>query len=100
MSFPEKATTRDLSEIAENQDFPAYDSSMAGSNMVTEKNPHFAGQGSDSEATHDVVAASANWAGNMHNTPVLPGSDTPASDLDTDEPGSSYAPHPREWKEI
>lgn len=100
MSFPEKPTCKDLSSLPENQDFPAYHSSMAGGNMTTAKNPHFAGQGTDSEASHDVVAGNVDWVGNIQNTPVLPGPETPAGDLSTDEEGSGYSPSARTWKEL
>lgn len=97
---PKKVTVEDLSGIPENQNFPAYHSSMAGGNMVTEKNPHFSGQGTDSEATHDVIAGDVDWVGNAQNTPDLPGPATPAGELSTDETGSGYTPSPRTWKEL
>lgn len=100
MTFPAKPTTKDLSGTPELQDFPAYDASMAGGNMVTDKNKHFAGQGTDSEATHDVIAGNVNWVGDAQHAPVLPGPSTPASDLDVDEKGSGYSPSARTWKEI
>jgi hypothetical protein len=99
---PNKVTVKDLSSLPENQSFPAYHSSMAGGNMTTTKNPHFAGQGTDSEATHDVVAGNVDWVGNIQNVPVLPGPDAVGdSHLSTDEKGSNghdSAIHP--WKEI
>jgi hypothetical protein len=99
MSFPEKPTCKDLSDIPEGQAFPAFYSSMAGGNMVTDKNPHFAGQGRDSEATHDVVAGDVDWVGSAQNVPVLPG---PSDDshVHTDETGGGYTPHPHTWKEL
>lgn len=100
MSFPEQPTTRDLSQTPELEGFPAFDSSMLGGNTVTDKNPHFAGQGSDSEATHDVVAHSLSYAGYSHPTPELPGPETPDGELSTDEHGTGYTPEPRQWKEI
>lgn len=98
MTFPEKPTTKDVSEIPENQDFPAYHSSMAGGNMVTDKSPYFAGQGADSEGSHDVIAHNVDYVGFSHPTPVLPGPVTPESELDTDEKGSGYSPSPLTWK--
>lgn len=98
--FPQEPTTKDLSDLPAGQGFPSYCSSMAGSNMVSEKNPHFAGQGSDSEASHDVVAADVDFAGNIQKAPVLDDAKTPAGDLKTDEKGSSYSPAPCEWKEL
>ena len=97
---PDKNTVTDLSSLPENQNFPAYYSSMAGGNMVTEKNPHFGGQGSDSEASHDVVAGNVDWVGNMQEVPVLPPDGKDTSHLTTDEKGSGYTPHPRTWKEL
>jgi hypothetical protein len=101
MSFPEKSTCKDLSDTPEAQAFPAYYSSMAGGNMVTEKNPHFAGKGEDSEATHDVVAGNVDWVGNVQEVPILPGP-SDESDLDSHEheKGSGYSPSARAWKEI
>lgn len=96
----QKPTTEDLSNIAELDGFPAFSSSMAGGATVTDKNPHFAGQGSDSEASHDVTTSNVDYGGYGHNTPDLPGARTPASDLDTDEKGSGYSPSPRTWKDI
>jgi hypothetical protein len=96
---PAKPTTKDLSDTPEAQSFPSYFSSMAGGNMVTEKNPHFAGQGTDSEASHDVVAGDVDWVGSQQHVPVLPGDKTPAGELDTDEKGSGYTPSARTWKE-
>jgi|ERR1700722_170071 len=100
MTFPAKPTTKDLSDTPEAKNFPAYNSSMAGGNMVTEKNPHFAGQGTDSEASHDVVAGNVDWVGNIQHAPVLPGAPTPESDLKNYETGSGYTPKPRKWKEL
>jgi hypothetical protein len=101
MSFPEKPTTKDLSDVKEVKGFPSYNSSMAGGNMVTDKDPNFAGRGSDSEATHDVAAASMTDFGNAHTTPVLPGSEVEGSnkDLDVDEKGKGYSPQPLTWKD-
>jgi hypothetical protein len=73
MTFPAKPTTRDLSDLPENKGFPAYNASMAGTNTITNKDPNFGGRGSDSEATHDVVAGNVNWIGDAHDTPDLPG---------------------------
>lgn len=98
--FPQEPTTKDLSDLPAGQGFPSYGSSMAGSNMVSEKNPHFSGQGTDSEATHDVVASDVDWVGNIQKAPTLPGEQTPAGDLKTDEKGSGYSPAPCEWKEL
>ena len=102
MTFPSKPTTRDLSDLPENKGFPAYDSSMAGGNMVTRKNPYFAGRGSDTEAVHDVVVAKLTDFGNEQETPKLPGPEAVTDgDLGTDVkatgngPGSSHA-----WKEL
>jgi hypothetical protein len=99
MTFPAKPTTKELSDTRELQKFPAFNSSMIGGNTVTDKNPDFAGQGSDSEATHDVVAHEVDYVGFSHPTPVLPGPETPASDLEVDEKGSGYTPSARAWKE-
>jgi hypothetical protein len=75
MTFPAKPTTRDLSDLPENKDFPSYSSSQAGTNTITNKDPNFGGRGSDSEATHDVVAGNVSWIGDAHDTPDLPGSE-------------------------
>lgn len=99
MSFPEKPTCKDLSDAPEAQAFPGYYSSMGGGNMVTEKNPHFAGQGQDSEATHDVVAGNVDWVGNVQHVAVLPGP-SDESHVETDEKGSGYSPSPHTWKEL
>ena len=99
--FPQEPTTKDLSDLPAGQGFPSYCSSMAGSNMVSEKNPHFSGQGTDSEASHDVVAADVDWVGNIQKAPVFTHEVTPpASDLETDEKGTGYSPAPCEWKEL
>lgn len=95
-------TTKDLSGIPENQGFPAYDSSMHAGNTISAKNPHFAGQGTDSEATHDVVESSdPGVVGNVQHVPVLPGTKTPASQTDVDEKGTPGGPlHHTPWKVI
>lgn len=95
-----KATTEDLSSTKELAGFPSFNASMLGGNTVTNKDPNFSGQGSDSEATHDIAARDLDYAGYGHNTPDLPGAKTPASDLDVDEKGSGYAPSARSWKEL
>jgi hypothetical protein len=103
MTFPAKPTTRDLSDIPENKPFPSYDSSMAGGNMITEKNPHFAGRGSDSEAVHDVVMATMTDFGNQQSPPVLPGAEAEGADGDVgvDVHATGYSPaSPRSWKEL
>jgi hypothetical protein len=92
MTFPGKPTTRDLSDLPENKDFPGYHSSMAGGNMVTNKDTRFSGQGTDSEATHDVVAGEVRWTGDAHDVPVFSDTGTSAPDLDVDEKGSGGAP--------
>lgn len=100
MSFPEKPTTKDLSDTRELKGFPGYNSSMAGGNMVTDKDQNFAGRGSDSEATHDVAAASMTDFGNAHTTPVLPGSEAVGdTSLGVDEKGSGYSPSAHTWKD-
>lgn len=96
---PDKCTVENLSSLPENQNFPGYYSSMGGGNMVTEKNPHFAGHGTDSEASHDVVAGNVDWVGNMQEVPVLPGPSS-ESHVETDEKGSGYSPAARTWKEL
>jgi hypothetical protein len=100
MTFPEKTTTKDLSGIPENQDFPAYSASMQNGNTVTNKSEFFSGQGTNSEASHDVVSHTMVVWGESHDTPALPGPATPASDLSVDEKGSGYSPVPRTWKEL
>ncbi len=100
-TFPEKPTTQDLSDIPVLKRFPSMQSSMGGGNMVTEKldDGIFAGQGSDSEATHDVVAADVDWVGNIQHAPDLPGPMAVGDgDLKTDEKGSGYTPKPLSWK--
>ena len=99
MTFPEKPTTKDLSSLPENQDFPGYGSSMSGSNLITAKNEHFAGQGSDSEATHDIIAGRLTDFGDVQHTPVLPGPSA-ESHVNTDEKGSGYSPAAHVWKEL
>jgi hypothetical protein len=97
--FPSKPTTQDLSSLPENQSFPSYFSSMAGGNMVTEKSPFFAGRGSDTEAVHDVTAASMTDFGNEQHTPVLPGPDAVEVKPD-DVKAGGYSPSARTWKEL
>lgn len=99
MSFPEQPTTKDLSDIKELKKFPSFDSSMAGSNMITDKNPDFAGQGTPSEASQDVVGSKMTDFGDSHATPDLPGPETPASNLDVKEKGSGYSPSAHTWKD-
>lgn len=99
MSFPEQPTTKDLSDIKELKKFPSFQASMAGGNMVSDKDKNFAGQGSDSEASHDVVAGDVSWVGSAQNVPDLPGPETPASELGTDEKGSGYSPSAHTWKD-
>jgi hypothetical protein len=99
MTFPAKPTTHDLSDLPENRAFPAYNSSMAATNTITKKNPNFGGQGTDSEATHDVVAGDVNWIGGAHDTPELPGPDAVATRPD-DVKAGGYGPSARTWKEI
>lgn len=100
MTFPEKPTIKDLSDLPENQDFPAYHSSMGGGNMVTNKSKFFSGQGTDSEATHDVIAGDVDWEGSSQDPAVLPGPETPASDLDTGLKSSGYSQPSHDWKEL
>ena len=99
MAFSEKPTTKDLGDTKELAAFPSYYSSQAGGNMVTEKNPYFAGKGEDSEGTHDVVAGNVDWVGNIQEVPVLPGP-SDESHVETDEKGSGYSPSAHVWKEI
>lgn len=104
MTFPAKPTTHDLSSLPENQHFPAYDASMAGGNMITRKDPNFAGRGSDSEAVHDVVMATMTDFGNEQSPADLPGPeavtdknltvDVPESDQD----GLGMGSPQRTWK--
>jgi hypothetical protein len=100
MTFPQKPTVRDLSDLKELKSFPSFSSSMAGGNMVTQKSEDFAGQGSDSEASHDVVAREMTDFGNAQKTPDLPGPETPASELGTAEKGTGWTPAPPAWKEL
>lgn len=100
MSFPEQPTTKNLSDSKELKNFPGFGSSMGGGNMITEKDPNFGGQGSDSEASHDVVAHKMTDFGDIQHTPDLPGPVTPESDLDTGSKGNGYTPSARTWKEI
>jgi hypothetical protein len=95
-----RPTTEDLSDIKELKSFPGFDSSMLGGNTITDKNPDFAGQGSDSEATHDVVAHSLSYAGYSHATPALPGPDAVTGHVGTDEKGDGYSPQHPAWKEL
>jgi hypothetical protein len=95
-----KATVEDLSGTPVLKRFPAFNSSMAGGNMVSEKLDEgiFAGCGSDSEATHDVVAGNVDWVGNVQGVPELPGPDAVGHDhLDTDNKGSGYSPGGTDW---
>jgi hypothetical protein len=73
---------------------------MAGGNTITDKDAHFAGQGTPSEATSDVVAKNVQYVGFSHDPPVLPGNETSASDLGTDEKGTGYSPAAPAWKEL
>jgi hypothetical protein len=102
MTFPAKPTTHDLSDIRELKRFPSFNSSQAGGNMITEKNPDFAGQGSDSEAVHDVVMASMTDFGNQQSTPVLPGPDAAKGETGTAvrATGAGIGSAPRAWKEL
>lgn len=100
----QKPTTQDLSDLPENQNFPAYHSSQAGGNMVTEKSPFFSGRGSDTEAVHDVSASNMTDFGNEQNPPDLPGPDAVTDknlNVDTDKGTSGYrTPPPRVWKDF
>ncbi len=104
MSFPEKPTTKDLSDTAVLKRFPGFDSSMSATNTITDKleaDGLNSGQGTPSEATQDVVSHNANYVGFSHQTPDLPGPDAITSGLSTDEKGSAghdSAIHP--WKEV
>lgn len=97
---PNKLTVEDLSATPEAKNFPSYFSSMGGGNMITEKSPHFAGQGTDSEASHDVVAKDVDWVGYMQEAPVLTNDKTPEGNVSTDDKGSGFKPTPMTWKEI
>jgi hypothetical protein len=99
----QKATTEDLSSTPVLQHFPSFQSSMAGGNTVTNKldvDGLNSGQGSPSEATSDVVAKNVQYVGYSHDPPVLPGPETSASDLGTDEKGTGYSPAAPAWKEL
>ncbi len=100
MSFSEKPTTKDLSDIKELKRFPGFDSSMAATNTVTDKNPDFAGQGTPSESTQDVVSRTTNYVGFSHATPELPGPEAVEGHTSTDEKGSGYSPAVPTWKEL
>ena len=69
MTFPAKPTTQDLSDRMP-KGWPSFNASMAGGNMVTQP-PPFGAPGSDSEATHDVVAGDSDWIGDAHYVPDL-----------------------------
>jgi hypothetical protein len=99
MSFPEKPTTKDLSDTKELKSFPSYYSSMAAGNTVTDKDPNFAGQGTPSEATQDVIAKNVSYVGYAHEPPVLPGPDAETGDVNTDVKDSGYTPSALTWKE-
>lgn len=100
MSFSEKPTTKDLSDLPENKGFPAYHSSMAATNTVTDKDPNFAGRGTPSEATQDVVAKDVSYVGYSHDVPDLPGPEAVGdSALGVDEKGKGYNPTPLTWKD-
>lgn len=99
MTFSEKPTTKDLSSTKELASFPSFYSSMAATNTVTDKDPNFAGQGTPSEASQDVVTKNVSYVGYSHATPVLPGPAASASDLGTDEKGSGYTPSALTWKD-
>lgn len=100
MTFPEKPTTHDLSDIKELKHFPSFNSSMAGTNTITDKDPNFAGQGTPSEASSDVVAKNVSYVGFSHNPPDLPGAETTASEVDVDTKSTGYTPSPLTWKEL
>lgn len=101
MTFPAKPTTHDLSDIRELAAFPSFHSSMAGGNMVTEKSKFFAGRGSDTEAVHDVVAATMTDFGNQQSPPELPGPDAVTDkDLGTDVKATGSAGSSRAWEKM
>ncbi len=103
MSFSEKPTTKDLSDTPVLKKFPGFNSSMAATNTITDKleaDGLNSGQGTPSESTQDVVAHNVSYVGFSHNTPDLPGPETPAGDLSTDEKGSGYTPTAHVWKEV
>jgi hypothetical protein len=95
--FEGQPTVENLSHLPENENWPSYYSSMAGGNMVTKKNPHFAGQGSDTEATHDVVAGNVDWVGNIQAAPILTDEPSVEGDIHTDNKGSGYSPGGTDW---
>jgi hypothetical protein len=97
MTFPEKPTTKDLSDLPANKAFPAYHSSMAAGNTVTTKDPNFGGQGTPSEATQDVVAKEFSYVGFSHDTPELPGPDADEAKPDNVK-ASGYNPPAPAWK--
>jgi len=101
MSFPEKPTCKDLSDTKELKRFPGFNSSMAATNTITDKNPDFAGQGTPSESTQDVVARTTSYVGYSHPTADLPGPEAVSdSELHTDEKGSGYSPTTPAWETI
>ena len=93
-------TVENLSHLPENQNWPSYFSSMAGGNMITKKNPHFAGQGSDTEAVHDVAEAGMTDFGNIQEAPALTDEPNNDSQLSTDEKGSGYSPGSPSWEAV
>lgn len=97
--FPEKPTTKDLSDLKELKKFPGFDSSMAATNTITDKDPNFAGQGTPSEATTDVVAKNVSYVGYSHETPDLPGPDAVKGETGTDAKADGYTPSARTWKD-
>jgi hypothetical protein len=100
MSFSEKPTTKDLSDTKELKGFPAFHSSMAATNTVTDKDPNFAGRGTPSEATQDVVAKDVSYVGYSHEVPDLPGPEAVGdSALGAKEKGTSYSPSAHTWKD-
>lgn len=99
MTFPTKPTTHDLSNLPENQNFPAYHSSMAGGNSITDKDENFGGRGTPSEGTKDVVARNISYVGYSHDTPDLPGPDAVEVKPD-DVKAGGYSPSGRTWKEL
>lgn len=97
---PGKVTVEDLSNLKELQNFPSYNSSMAGGNTVTDKDPNFAGQGIPSETTEDVTAHNVSYVGQSHDTVELTAEKTPEGDVSTDEKSTGYTPSARAWKEL
>jgi hypothetical protein len=99
MSFPEKSTCKDLSDLPENKRFPTYGASMAGGNATSEV-PVMGAPGTESEGYALVWDTAHHDFGDPTHPADLPGPATSEGELSTDEKGSGHSPAAPAWKEL